>query len=170
MKAIRLVKFEKKHLEKTCEWINDSELRILLDQSQKNTTIEDCKNWFKRNEEEDTRALFAINDGEKHAGNCGFIDIDKKKKMAKLWIYIGEKEKRGKGIGEKALVELINKGFYDLNLNRIYLYCLEENYSALKLYKKVGFVKEGFLREHTFQDGEFKNCVFFGLLKKEWKK
>jgi diamine N-acetyltransferase len=169
MDKINLVKFEKKNLKKTYKWIKNSNLRTLLDQTQDNPSFEDSKKWFIKNKEEDSRLLFAIYYGEEHVGNCGFIDMDDTTKKAKLWIYIGDKEKRGKGIGKKALIELINRGFYDFNLNRIYLYCLEENSYAIKLYKKVGFVKEGFLREHTFQNGEFKNCIFFGLLKKEWK-
>jgi RimJ/RimL family protein N-acetyltransferase len=43
------------------------------------------------------------------------------------------------------------------------------NPRAVRAYEKVGFKKEGLLREEDYFDGRFVDCVRFGILKKEFK-
>jgi RimJ/RimL family protein N-acetyltransferase len=167
---IKLIPFEKGHVPKTVEWVNDEEIIKLTDRSPEPVTLEGCYKWYDGIMEDKTKKLLAItaDNGRSHIGNCGLFEIDKRSKKAKLWIYIGEKDYWGKGLGRKALKQLLDLGFQDLGLNRIYLYIVEDNTRAQKLYESVGFAKEGICRDDTFIDGRYKNTIYYGLLKEEY--
>ena len=46
--------------------------------------------------------------------------------------------------------QMIDIGFKQLRLNKIYLTTRGVNEQAIRLYKKVGFIVEGELRKHAF--------------------
>ncbi|WP_101842538.1 GNAT family N-acetyltransferase [Halobacillus sp. Marseille-P3879] len=79
-------------------------------------------------------------------------------------------ESRGQGVGKYAIEEILNIGFNQLRLNKIYLTTRGKNEQAYGLYKKIGFVKEGELRNHTYIDGKYYDTYFMGLLASEWNK
>ena len=64
---------------------------------------------------------------------------------AKLGIYIAEKNSQMKGLGSRALNELLKFGFDDLNLHKIYLEVTSTNLNAINLYTKFAFKNEGLL-------------------------
>jgi ribosomal-protein-alanine N-acetyltransferase len=85
------------------------------------------------------------------------------------------KKHRGKGIMTEAVVAVINFAFiYWKNLERIQAEIALENGPSLKLFGKLGFLREGVLRnyEEFFDREKNKNrnvdmCIL-GLLKDEW--
>jgi len=54
-------------------------------------------------------------------------------------------------------------------LHRIGLGVFEEHQSAIRCYEKIGFKLEGRLRDQMFQAGEYKNQLWMGLLRAEYK-
>jgi len=61
-------------------------------------------------------------------------------------LEIGEINERGKGYGYEVLSYFIEFMFNHLNLNRIELTTLTDNEKSIKLYKKLGFKKNGIIR------------------------
>jgi RimJ/RimL family protein N-acetyltransferase len=57
-----------------------------------------------------------------------------------------------------------------MNLNRVQAGCVVENIGSMKAFEKAGFRKEGLLREAYFCDGEYRDVLIMGILKKEWRK
>src|SRR5690606_40100694 len=55
-------------------------------------------------------------------GFGGFININAKARKAELYIFIGDKSCWGKGFGRDGYKLLVNYGFSELGLERIYLY------------------------------------------------
>ena len=47
---------------------------------------------------------------------------------------------------------------------------IESNIASGKVMQKVFMKKEGFFRNHIFKDGEFKNIVYYSILKEEFVK
>ena len=88
---------------------------------------------------------------------------------AEFAIIIGDVGERGKGYGYSATEKTVEFAFYQLGLNRVFLKVIEENEAAIKLYKKLGFVQEGVLRESIFKNDKLKNQVVMALLKSEFK-
>ena len=77
-------------------------------------------------------------------------------------------ENRRQGLGEIVSKGVINYAFDQLNLRRIRLRVLANNSVAISLYQKLGFKKEGTLREEQFRNGVYIDVHLFGLLKADY--
>ena len=104
-----------------------------------------------------------------HIGNISLQKIDYLSRSAELAIIIGEKKFWGKGYGKEAAGLLIEHGFSQMNLHRIYCGTTADNIGMQRLALSVGMKKEGRRREAAFKAGRYLGIVEYGLLKKEWK-
>ena len=105
---------------------------------------------------------------EKLIGITMLKQIDLIHKKAEIAIYIGDKEERGKGYAKIATFKTMKFAFYQLGLNRLYLHVLKNNAPAINLYKKLGFEKEGELKESIFKNAVYQNESIMGLLAKNF--
>ncbi|MBK9748433.1 MAG: GNAT family N-acetyltransferase [Chloroflexi bacterium] len=85
-----------------------------------------------------------------------------------LAIAIGEAANRGKGYGLEAMNLALKFAFHELNLHRIQLTVFGYNERAIRLYEKIGFQREGTIREFLARDGRRYDMYLYGLLKREW--
>ena len=69
-----------------------------------------------------------------------------------------------------ASIALINFAFFELGLNCIIAKTLVQNTFSLKLQQKLGFEKEGILRERIFTNGQFNDLEIRSLLKNNFLK
>lgn len=76
------------------------------------------------------------------------------------------KEFRGKGYSKEAMNLFFNYLYREIHLRKLTLYVLEGNTPAIEAYKKIGFIREGLLKEHTWQDGQYKNIVVMSIFLK----
>jgi len=88
-------------------------------------------------------------------------------RKAELQIAL-KKDARGKGIGGQALKMLIVYAFNALNFHRLEAEALDFNEAGKALIKKMGFRKEGVLREAKYFNGRYFDIIRYGLLKKEF--
>ncbi len=70
---------------------------------------------------------------------------------------------RGRGIGT-ALIRTTLEAAKLRGLKRIELQVRENSLSAVALFEKFGFVKEGVMRKHAFVDGVYENSLLMALL------
>ena len=68
-----------------------------------------------------------------------------------------------------ACIALFRFAFFELGLNCITSKILETNTPSIKLHEKLGFQKEGMLRERIFTDGKFHNLESRSLLKRDFR-
>ncbi|WP_196008112.1 GNAT family N-acetyltransferase [Clostridium tyrobutyricum] len=106
---------------------------------------------------------------EIHIGNVSLQNINYINRSAEFAIIIGEKEYWGKGYGKECGKLIIEHGFSELNLNRVYCGTFSENIGMQKLAEKLGFNKEGIRCEAEFKNGKYVDIIEFGLLKRNWK-
>lgn len=87
-----------------------------------------------------------------HIGNCMVYDINHVKREAELGIMIGDRRYWGKSFGTDAVDLLVEHGFKEAGLYRIYLHTLEWNTRAQKSFQKSGFAALGkvFRNGYTF--------------------
>ena len=124
---------------------------------------------------EDSRKQFASNNGfqvgiwfdQKLIGVIGFVDIDWEDKKAEIGYWL-DSDYQGKGIITRSCEDLINYAFNSLMLNRIEIYCAEKNTKSQAVPKRLGFTKEGVIREAQCLYGNFVNLEIYGLLSKDW--
>src|SRR5690606_40666448 len=97
-------------------------------------------------------------------GFGGFININAKARKAELYIFIGDKSCWGKGFGRDGYKLLVNYGFAELGLERIYLYQLADNERAVKATAALGWKTEGLLRKDIWSHGELKDQLLLSIL------
>lgn len=80
-----------------------------------------------------------------------------------------KKQYQGKGYGKEAINWSLNWAFRVAGMHAFRLSCFSFNEGAVRLYERIGFVREGVNREAYFYDGEWYDRVMFSLLEKEWR-
>lgn len=153
-------------------WRNDKELIDYLGTNYKYTTEEVDQLWFKNyinNRSKSVRLAIIDENQEKHIGNVYFTEIHDINRSAEFSIFIGEKEYWSMSVGKDITKKMVDHGFDDLNLNRIYLYVLGNNERAINLYRKLQFKEEGILRNAIYKNGKFEDFILMAILKDEYK-
>lgn len=106
-------------------------------------------------------------ESKKLIGTIGYDAIQIKNKRADIGYDINSNYWR-QGFAIEAINEVIQFGFTKLDLNRIGSVVFPDNIASLNLLKKVGFTKEGLLREYIIQNNIARDTVALSLLKKEY--
>jgi RimJ/RimL family protein N-acetyltransferase len=86
----------------------------------------------------------------------------------KLGIQIAT-QYRGKGYGSEALNWTLDWAFNFGGFHRVMLEAQAFNDGALRLYERLGFVKEGVLREAVWFNGRWYSQVIYGMLESDWR-
>ncbi len=148
------------------QWINSRDL-VLWNNNYNTVHKPNHDEWFDAIRKKEDVRIFAIrqNNDKKLIGTCQLFAINFINRSAELQIRIGDIAEQGKGFGTEATRLLVSFGFNDLNLHRIYLHVFEHNERAIKTYDKIGFKKEGVLRDAEFIDGKYLNVVAMSILK-----
>ncbi|MEU8731513.1 GNAT family protein [Streptomyces tendae] len=75
----------------------------------------------------------------------------------------------GHGYATEAAHALLRWAFDTLDLNRVQAEADTRNAASARVLEKMGFVREGTLREDCVVDGEVSDSWVFGLLRREWR-
>ena len=100
-------------------------------------------------------------------GTCTLIHISANHQRAEIGFAIRQ-ERWGHGLGSEAVTAVVAFGFETLNLHRIEADVDPRNERSLRLLERLGFRREGHLRERYYIDGERQDAVMMGLLRTEW--
>jgi UDP-4-amino-4,6-dideoxy-N-acetyl-beta-L-altrosamine N-acetyltransferase len=151
-------------------WMNNPEIYRYLNRIRPVGRAEE-KEWIGNlhKRENDVVFLIAAKEGERPIGCCGLHRINHPNRAAQLGIVIGEEEFQNRGFGREAMDLLCEYGFQVLNLNRIGLEVYDYNERAFRCYEKVGFRREGRLRQARFWEGRYRDILQYGLLAEEWR-
>ena len=100
-------------------------------------------------------------------GVVGLTYLNWISRSAEASIYIAP-EHSNKGYGTEALKALCKYGFDTVNLNRITAEIYAYNDRSIKLFEKLGFVKEGTLRQSVYRFGNYDSSYVYGLLRDDY--
>ncbi|MFC6463408.1 GNAT family N-acetyltransferase [Marinilactibacillus sp. GCM10026970] len=125
---------------------------------------------FQGDSDSNERFLFAIRErfSSEFVGWVSLSDVQFKNRGAELGLAIVPASNRGKGYATDALHTICKFAFYELGLHKIRLSVHSNNESAIKVYEKIGFQREGIDREGLFQDGKWLDVYNYGLLISDW--
>ncbi len=166
--TITVRRFEKNDIPKKVEWINDPRNNLFLHYDIP-ISIEKTERWFESHIVDTTRFDGIIEYNNMPVGTIGLLDIDQKNKCAEYYIAMGDVDYKGKGIAKEASRQIIQYGFEHFGLNRIYLFTESENIAAIRLFEKVGFIREGLLRQDIVSHGKYVDRFVYSILRKDWK-
>jgi ribosomal-protein-alanine N-acetyltransferase len=100
-------------------------------------------------------------------GTCLLFRFEEGSGRAELGYVLG-RAYWGRGLMQEALEALIGSAFGDMNLRRLEAEVDTRNRSSARLLRKLGFTKEGLLRQRWVSKGETKDMEMYGLLRNEW--
>lgn len=115
---------------------------------------------YRRQRDHQVRLL--IEQGHEAIGVLYLLNIDWIHRSAEFAMALAPTA-RGRGAGTEAARQGIAHAFEDLNLSRLHLSVLSDNFVAKQLYKKLGFVREGIHPQSTWKNGIWKDSESWAL-------
>lgn len=164
---VTIRKFERTDIPKKVEWINNPENNQFLHYDIP-ISIAGTERWFDSHQGEETRYDAVIEADGVPVGTIGLLSIDRKNSKAEYYIAMGEVDYKGKGVAKEASKLILAYGFETLGLNRIYLFTEVENITAQKLFERVGFVREGVIRQDIVSHEKYVDRIAYGFLREDW--
>ncbi|MFD1606824.1 GNAT family N-acetyltransferase [Oceanobacillus luteolus] len=95
------------------------------------------------------------------------IRVDKNNNKGELGYWIG-KDYWGNGFATEAVHTIIQFGFTQLELNKIWAAALSRNTASILVLEKAGLQKEGTLKQDRLLHGKYEDVDVYGLLKLDY--
>lgn len=111
---------------------------------------------------------FFVDGIDEPVGRFVYFDINPRNRSAEFG-YIVNPVLRDQGIGTKMLTLAISDLFSTTDLNKLYCQTAAFNIPSIKLLEKLGFHKDGVLREHHELDGKLWDDYVYSILRYEWR-
>jgi RimJ/RimL family protein N-acetyltransferase len=165
-KQVTLRSFETEDIKELHRWSNDPVSMLMVGRAP--LTYEQVAKQVEKKRQNGDLLLAVENEESKLIGWVFLQNIEHEHGRASIGILLAP-EARGQGYGKHAMERMINIGFNQLRLNKIYLTTRGINEHAITLYTKIGFIVEGQLRKHAYIDGNYCDTYFMGILASEWK-
>jgi [ribosomal protein S5]-alanine N-acetyltransferase len=156
--------------EEYLSWLNDSDTVKGL-ATEAGTNLSSLISYVQSAIDNTNTTMLAICDvaSRKHIGNIKLDNFDWIANTCELGILVGDKNYWAKGIGYEACKLILLFAFNELEIRKVILAVYENNTSAIKLYEKLGFIKEGQLRKHIMKDNIYYDKYYMGIFKDEMK-
>lgn len=114
-------------------------------------------------------AIFLKGEEPRYIGNCGLVSISKNHRNAEVGYFIDVNE-WGKGYATEACKKIIEYGFEEHQLNRIYSRCMVRNNASRKVMEKSGMVWEGRFKQEFLKDDVYEDMDYLAILADEYYK
>lgn len=83
-----------------------------------------------------------------------------------LWLH---PDYHGNGYGTEASRLIVDHAFSELGVHRVKARAMDNNPGSNRIWEKLGFQKEGKLRENMLHEGEYRDTNVYGILEDEWE-
>ena len=142
----------------TLKWLSDTHFVTKVEQ----------ESWFKKISSSLTSRRYVVElcETKDLVGVFRLDDIDMENKSAYVGLDISTDFRR-KGFALETYEAMVPLLFEELQLNRLSLVTLATNHPAIYLYEKLGFIKEGILRQAFYRGTEFVNGLIYSKLRNE---
>ncbi|CAN5477657.1 GNAT family protein [soil metagenome] len=136
------------------------------DRSRAKRFLETCKEM----EHDGSGARLAIDRREdnRFIGWCCLVEWNPDYRSAILG-YCFEEAAWGRNFATESAAALLQWAFDTLDLNRVQSETDTRNLASARVLEKLGFEREGTLRENCIVDGEISDSWIYGLLRRQWQ-
>lgn len=170
-KKVHLIAMEEEHIEMLRELANDPEFEKMIVGWSFPLSKTDQQRWFEhcKNDLDALRYVIStVEDGP--VGAIGLRNIDWKNGTADGGgMRIAKKEIRTRGLATDAWMTLMRYCFEELRLNRVNGQALVYNIASQKVCEKVGFKREGIMRQAVYKNGQFHDVIMYGCLRSDYE-
>lgn len=146
-------------------WISDTELRKMTG-TRGIPNIQSHNAWFENKLLDQNNELLIIESNNKPVGIIGTNVIDRLNFNAEMYLYIGEKNEKGKGIATIAVNNFVQYLVEKYDLHKITARIFSFNLPSIRLFEKCGFQLEGIQKEHIYQyeEGSFADLLWYAII------
>lgn len=130
-------------------------------------SLADAEEFVRRSMEDQVRVAITLADSGKLVGGVG-LRLDDGHNRAELGYWIGMPY-WGNGYATEASQALIEYGFRELKLERIYASHTTNNPASGNVLRKLGMKYEGCQRKHIVKWGEYLDLELYGLLRQDYR-
>jgi len=167
-KHVSLFAVEKEDLQHFRDWRNNPDFRKYF-REYRELNLAQQEKWFEEKVVKDnTTLMFSIkrNDDNELLGCCGFVYINWVHRHADLSLYVGWEDAYidDKGYAEESCRLLLDYGFNELCLNKVWTEIYEFDDKKKTLYDKCGFHQDGLLRQNYWYDGKWWDSRILSVL------
>jgi [ribosomal protein S5]-alanine N-acetyltransferase len=117
------------------------------------------------------RSLFqwgiAERDSDAVVGTCTLAALSPEHRRAELGFALA-RASWGRGLIAEALPAVVGFAFETLDLHRLEADVDPRNYRSIRAIERLGFNREGHLRERYHVNGELQDAMLYGLLRRDW--
>jgi RimJ/RimL family protein N-acetyltransferase len=172
---ITLEYFTKDDFQQLIDWIDNEELMYNWTGSMFNFPLTNDKlEWYIDGTNDPNRSDALVykavdNETGQTVGHISLGGISRKNKAARISRVLVGKNCQGKGVCKAMIQAVLRIGFEELGLHRISLGVYDFNTSAIRCYKKCGFVHEGTSRDVFLYGGKYWSLIEMGILEDEWR-
>jgi len=170
--SIVLRPFERGDFVRLMSWIRSPEFLIQwagpqfeypLDESQLEAYFQDSQG------EKPSRMIYKVVDTcDEVIGHIELNKIDLQNGSGTISRVLVDPHHQGKGVCARMLRQLLAVAFQQLRLHRVDLFVFDFNLNAIRCYERVGFVKEGLLRDVRKVGNTYWSGHFMSILSHEW--
>ncbi len=152
----------------TTAWLNSEQIADIMGYLPV-MTLDQQYEWFDKLKSDSTRYVFAVclNEDGRHIGNVALGNVDMLHRHGMFSIFLADTADRTRGLGSEAARLILGFAFEKLNLNKVHLRTSARFKEALRMYERLGFVREGVMRQHVFANGTYEDKIIYSLLRAE---
>ena len=133
-------------------------------------SVEDLQSYIESNDNASNLLLGIFERAtDMHAGNIHLSQIKPYHNHCVLGIIM-HRDYMKKGYAFEATNLVLKHAFEVMNMHRIQINVVDKNASAIKLYEKIGAVKDGVLRESFYFYNKHHDTIIYSILKQEYFK
>lgn len=111
----------------------------------------------------------ALRDSNRVIGTATLFNLSLDNGRAEIGYAMGRAH-WGNGYMHEALQALVKHAFEVMKLRRLEADVDPRNAASIRTLERLGFQREGYLRERWHVNGEIQDALFYGLLHREWLK
>ena len=173
-KLVGLVAVEKEDLKQLRDWRNNTEFRKHF-REYRELSMRHQEIWFEEEVIKDPiTIMFSIRrlEDDELLGCCGFAYINWVHRHTDMSLYIGWNNVYidDMGYAEESCKLLLDYGFKELCLNKVWTEIYEFDEKKNALYEKLGFHLDGLLRQNYWYDGKWWDSRILSLLSLDYLK
>jgi ribosomal-protein-serine acetyltransferase len=102
-------------------------------------------------------------------GGVGCHPIDWPNRHCSIGYWLAESH-QGRGLMTQACASMLDYLFDDLGLHRITIQCGAGNHKSCAIPQRLGFVREGLLRQAEWVNDRWVDLVVWGMLEQDWRR
>lgn len=149
---------------------NREHLRPWFEMVELTQQVSDTARWIGsmlKRREESPRGWSGIFENGNLVGAIGLTVLEETKRAAEVGYYLSA-DACGRGIAPRPCSAMLDHMFFDIGLHRVELRMAATNQRSIRLAEKLGFSREGQLREADVFNGQRRDQLIYGMLASEW--